>query len=68
MFVVIWFSCSIPFGASGTAALITTAEPTLALPANQLYHVVPGSSAGYLVETDPAFASYRTWPTSRWRS
>ena len=36
----------------------------LALPANQLYHVAPESFAGYLVETDPTFANYRTWLSS----
>ncbi len=28
---------------------------------NSLFHVVPGSTGRYLVETDPRFASYRQW-------
>ncbi|MFT3960420.1 hemagglutinin repeat-containing protein [Propionivibrio sp.] len=51
-------------GASGPSAVVATAEPTLALPANRLYHTNPASTGGYLVETDPQFASYRSWLSS----
>ncbi|MDX9945467.1 MAG: S-layer family protein, partial [Azonexus sp.] len=31
---------------------------------NRLYHQQPGSTAHYLLETDPVFANYRTWLSS----
>ncbi|MDX9945177.1 MAG: S-layer family protein [Azonexus sp.] len=31
---------------------------------NRLYHQPPGSTAHYLLETDPVFANYRTWLSS----
>jgi filamentous hemagglutinin len=46
---------------NGPAGLIATVIPALALPANRLYHIDPGSTVGVLIETDPQFASYRQW-------
>ncbi|SEH91559.1 filamentous hemagglutinin [Pseudomonas asplenii] len=34
------------------------------LPDNSLFHTQPNSTASYLVETDPRFASYRQWLSS----
>ncbi len=46
------------------ATLIKSGGVNTGLPNNSLYRVVPGSSAHYLVESDPAFAHYRTWLSS----
>ena len=40
--------------AANPAALIATAEPVLALPANRLYHVAPGSTAPDWSSTVPS--------------
>lgn len=37
---------------------------TITLPNNSLFHANPSPSSHYLIETDPAFASYRTWLSS----
>ena len=34
------------------------------LPTSSLYTLHPGTTGGYLVETDPRFANYRTWLSS----
>ncbi|MBS1229228.1 MAG: putative hemagglutinin-related protein, partial [Proteobacteria bacterium] len=50
--------------ASGPDGVVATAALALALPASRLMYVNPDPAGRYLVETDPAFASYRTWLSS----
>ena len=50
--------------ASGPNGVVATAALGLTLPASRLLHVNPNPAGHYLVETDPAFASYRTWLSS----
>ena len=47
---------------SGPAAIGTIAPA--ALPGNALFQPNPDPTAGYLIETDPRFADYRTWLSS----
>ena len=44
--------------------LVRSISPNLTLPNSSLYRHSPNPTAHYLIETDPAFASYRTWLTS----
>ena len=39
-------------------------RPNTTLPNNALFHLSSNPSSHYLIETDPSFASYRTWLTS----
>ncbi len=48
--------------ASGPAAIGAIAPA--ALPGNALFQPSPHPTAGYLIETDPRFADYRTWLSS----
>ena len=49
---------------SGPAMVVRSISPNLSLPGSSLYRHSPNPTAHYLIETDPAFASYRTWLTS----
>lgn len=46
------------------ADLVRSGGLNLALPSNNLYQTNPEGTRGYLVETDPRFASYRQWLSS----
>jgi len=46
------------------ASVARTVSPNTTLPNNSLFHTNPNPTAGYYVETDPQFASYRTWLSS----
>ncbi|ROM86006.1 adhesin [Pseudomonas brassicacearum] len=48
----------------GVAEQIRSGGPSLALPNNSLFNTNPQNTGGYLIETDPRFASYRTWLSS----
>ncbi|MBC3346496.1 hemagglutinin repeat-containing protein [Pseudomonas sp. SWRI196] len=48
----------------GVAEQIRSGGPSLELPNNSLFNTTPQNSNGYLIETDPRFASYRTWLSS----
>ena len=48
----------------GVTEQIRTGGPSLDLPNNSLFTTAPESTSGYLIETDPRFASYRTWLSS----
>ncbi len=48
----------------GQAAVVRTGGPNTVLPDNALFRVNPRPTGGYLVETDPRFADYRTWLSS----
>ncbi len=48
----------------GVAEQIRSGGPSLALPNNSLFSTNPQSTSSYLIETDPRFASYRTWLSS----
>ena len=50
--------------AQGVAEQIRTGGPSLELPNNSLFTTNPQPSSSYLIETDPRFASYRTWLSS----
>jgi len=50
--------------AQGIAEQIRSGGPSLDLPNNSLFTTNPQTTSGYLVETDPRFASYRTWLSS----
>uniref|UniRef100_UPI002FCBB8FD two-partner secretion domain-containing protein n=1 Tax=Polaromonas sp. TaxID=1869339 RepID=UPI002FCBB8FD len=45
-------------------SVIRTTVPNTAIPGNSLFRVNPAPSSRYLVETDPRFASYKTWLSS----
>ncbi|MFA7271053.1 MAG: S-layer family protein, partial [Sterolibacterium sp.] len=47
-------------------ALIAGIPVNTALPASSLFSTHPGSTARYLIETDPRFAGYRSWLSSDW--
>jgi len=51
-------------GASTPGSVIRTVSPNTALPANSLFATASDPAAHYLIETDPQFASYRTWSSS----
>ncbi|WHS59041.1 hemagglutinin repeat-containing protein [Pseudomonas sp. G2-4] len=48
----------------GVAEQIRSGGPSLELPNNSLFSTTPQNTNGYLIETDPRFASYRTWLSS----
>lgn len=48
----------------GVAEQIRSGGPSLELPSNSLFNTNPQATSNYLVETDPRFASYRTWLSS----
>nr|WP_223472662.1 MULTISPECIES: hemagglutinin repeat-containing protein [unclassified Pseudomonas] len=48
----------------GVAEQIRSGGPSLALPNNSLFTTNPQNTSSYLIETDPRFASYRTWLSS----
>ncbi|MDY0937418.1 hemagglutinin repeat-containing protein [Pseudomonas viridiflava] len=48
----------------GVAEQIRTGGPSLELPNNSLFTTNPQNTGSYLIETDPRFASYRTWLSS----
>ncbi|MCG6578112.1 filamentous hemagglutinin N-terminal domain-containing protein [Pseudomonas sp. AF32] len=48
----------------GVAEQIRSGGPSLELPNNSLFNTNPQNTSGYLIETDPRFASYRTWLSS----
>lgn len=48
----------------GVAEQIRSGGPSLELPNNSLFTTAPESASNYLIETDPRFASYRTWLSS----
>lgn len=52
----------IPSG--GAPASGTPNFATSSIPNTSLYHVIPASNSHVLIETDPRFANYRTWPSS----
>lgn len=52
-----------PLAAPSGPAAIGTIAP-VALPGNALFQPSPNPTAGYLIETDPRFADYRTWLSS----
>ncbi|HUD34169.1 MAG TPA: hypothetical protein VMR43_14320, partial [Variovorax sp.] len=52
-------------GASTPQPLVVrTTTPDATIPKASLFKTAPGPSAHHLVETDPAFADYRTWLSS----
>lgn len=50
--------------ATGTSPLALSVPVNLTVPATSLYHLHPGPGSGYLIETDPRFANYRSWLSS----
>lgn len=48
----------------GVADLVRSGGLDLALPSNNLFKTNPEGTRGYLIETDPRFASYRQWLSS----
>lgn len=48
----------------GVADLVRTGGLDLTLPSNNLFQTNPEGTRGYLIETDPRFASYRQWLSS----
>ncbi|MDQ7985135.1 hemagglutinin repeat-containing protein [Pseudomonas sp. G34] len=48
----------------GVADLVRTGGLNLTLPSNNLFQTNPEGTRGYLIETDPRFASYRQWLSS----
>lgn len=48
----------------GQAAVVRTGGASTVLPDNALFRLNPSPTGGYLVETDPRFADYRTWLSS----
>lgn len=49
----------------GTSAqVVRSLQINTTLPNNSLFRLNPGPGSNYLVETDPRFASYRTWLSS----
>ncbi|MGI4780068.1 MAG: filamentous hemagglutinin N-terminal domain-containing protein [Janthinobacterium lividum] len=44
--------------------VVRTTAPDTGIPTASLFRTVPGSASHYIVETDPAFASYRNWLSS----
>ena len=51
-------------GASGPATVVRSGGINTSVPNNSLFGLAPGSTAHFLIETDPAFANYRTWLSS----
>ena len=49
---------------SGANTVIRSGGVNTTVPNNSLFHLNPNPNAGYLIETDPAFASYRNWLSS----
>ncbi len=51
-------------GASGQQLVVRTGGVNTTVPDNSLFKVSPNPTGGYLIETDPRFANYRTWLSS----
>lgn len=52
-------------GSSADSPLVVrTTTPDTGIPTASLFRTLPGPASHYLVETDPAFASYRNWLSS----
>ena len=51
-------------GAFDTQLKIRTGGLSTTVVENRLFHLAPAPSARYLIETDPAYASYRQWLSS----
>ena len=52
-----------PIGAASGPSAVGAIAPA-ALPDSALFHPNPNPAAGYLIETDPRFANYKTWLSS----
>nr|WP_231649600.1 hemagglutinin repeat-containing protein [Ralstonia syzygii] len=50
--------------AGGQSLVVRTGGVNTTLPNNSLFHLNPNLGGSYLIETDPRFASYRTWLSS----
>ncbi|WP_412770459.1 hemagglutinin repeat-containing protein [Ralstonia solanacearum] len=50
--------------AGGQSLVVRTGGVNTSLPNNSLFHLNPNPGGSYLIETDPRFASYRTWLSS----
>jgi filamentous hemagglutinin len=50
--------------ATGGSSVALSAPVNLTVPATSLYILHPGPGSGYLIETDPRFANYRSWLSS----
>ncbi|WP_231654761.1 hemagglutinin repeat-containing protein [Ralstonia solanacearum] len=50
--------------AGGQSLVVRTGGVNTTLPNNSLFHLNPNPGGSYLIETDPRFASYRTWLSS----
>ncbi|MEF9388761.1 S-layer family protein, partial [Ralstonia solanacearum species complex bacterium KE056] len=48
----------------GQSLVVRTGGVNTTLPNTSLFHLNPSPGGSYLVETDPRFASYRTWLSS----
>jgi filamentous hemagglutinin len=48
----------------GASTVVRSGGVNTTIPTNSLFHVNPNPSGNYLIETDPAFASYRNWLSS----
>ena len=46
---------------TGGAQVVRTTVPNTQIPNTSLFHLSPNPASGYLVETDPRFANYKTW-------
>ncbi len=45
-------------------SVVGTVNPNIAFPSNSLFQINPNSNNGYLIETNPRFANYKTWLSS----
>jgi filamentous hemagglutinin len=50
-----------PASVTGSAQIVRTSAPSTQLPNTSLFHVSSSPANGFLVETDPRFANYKTW-------
>lgn len=57
---------TVPGLSTGGLPAIAGIPVNTVLPASSLFSTNPGSTARYLIETDPRFAGYRQWLTSDW--
>lgn len=55
---------TLPNPSASSAEVVRTTSPLAQVPNTSLFLVHPHSTAGYLIETDPRFASYRQWLSS----
>ena len=49
---------------TASGGTVQSVLPNTSLPTASLFHTAPSSTSHYLVETDPAYANYRTWLSS----